>query len=82
MSGTYTLTVTSPAGCGSSSSVTISVSQQPTVTAGAANTIICEGESIQVGNNTYNQSGFYVDSLLSAKGCDSIVQLELMVLPI
>ena len=34
---------------------------------------ICDGASIVVGGNVYNTSGFYIDSLISSFGCDSIV---------
>ena len=34
---------------------------------------LCNGESIQVGNNTYSLAGTYVDSLSTPAGCDSIV---------
>jgi gliding motility-associated-like protein len=42
---------------------------------------ICEGESITIGNQVFNQSGFYSVPLLSLFGCDSLVQLELTVNP-
>lgn len=38
---------------------------------------ICEGETFQVGNSTYFLPGFYVDTLSSFSGCDSIIMLEL-----
>ena len=41
----------------------------------------CEGFSIQVGDNIYNETGNYVDTLQNSLGCDSIVTLELSVLP-
>ena len=40
---------------------------------------ICEGQVFQVGTSIYDTSGFYVDSLLAANGCDSIVQLYLII---
>ncbi len=43
-------------------------------------TSICEGETIQVGNNTYGATGAYTETLSTTQGCDSIVQLELLVL--
>jgi gliding motility-associated-like protein len=42
---------------------------------------LCEGLSFQLGNNAYSQSGTYTDSLLSFIGCDSIVTLELTIVP-
>ncbi|MDZ4846946.1 MAG: gliding motility-associated C-terminal domain-containing protein [Chitinophagales bacterium] len=46
------------------------------------NTSICVDESFAVGSSTYNTSGTYMDTLIAASGCDSIVTLNLGVLPI
>ena len=43
---------------------------------------ICQGEEILVGNNAYNNTGFYADTLLTAQGCDSIVNLDLVVIEV
>ncbi len=43
---------------------------------------LCEGDSIVVGNNIYTQGGFFIDSLLSKSGCDSLVQIQIDLLPI
>lgn len=43
---------------------------------------ICGGETITVGNNTYNTSGFYTTTLTTSEGCDSIVNLNLNVIAI
>ncbi len=43
---------------------------------------ICQGDSITVGNSVYTMSGFFVDTLTTvAAQCDSIVHLELVVIP-
>ena len=42
---------------------------------------ICDGLSFAVGDARYGVSGNYVDTLLSSRGCDSIVQLALTVVP-
>lgn len=42
---------------------------------------ICEGLSFDVGTSTYDQSGIYTDSLISSLGCDSIVMLDLTIVP-
>ena len=42
---------------------------------------LCEGLSFQMGNNLYSNTGIYVDSFLTTIGCDSIVTLDLTVLP-
>lgn len=40
---------------------------------------ICQGESVQVGNNIYSTSGLYRDTLLASVGCDSVVFTNLTV---
>jgi len=42
---------------------------------------ICEGLSFEVGSSSYHQSGIYTDSLISSLGCDSIVTLDLTIVP-
>jgi len=42
---------------------------------------ICEGLSFEVGSSSYSQSGIYIDSLISSLGCDSIVTLDLTIVP-
>lgn len=45
-------------------------------------TTICEGNSITVVNNKYTRTGFYSDTTASSLGCDSIINLNLVVNPI
>ncbi|PSR09633.1 MAG: hypothetical protein DA408_13550 [Bacteroidetes bacterium] len=42
---------------------------------------ICSGSSFEVGSSSYTSTGNYVDSLVNIYGCDSIVYLDLEVLP-
>ncbi len=42
---------------------------------------ICQGLSYEQDGNAYTASGTYVDTLLSSLGCDSIVTLDLTVVP-
>ena len=42
---------------------------------------ICEGSILTVGESTYSQTGIYTDSLLSSIGCDSIVIIDLTIIP-
>jgi gliding motility-associated-like protein len=42
---------------------------------------ICEGDSVRIGNSIYTQTGISTDTLLSAQLCDSIVTLDLTVIP-
>ncbi len=43
---------------------------------------ICEGELLRVGSSIYSATGSYSDTLATSFGCDSIVDLELSVMPI
>ena len=40
---------------------------------------ICEGETFEVGNSSYNAEGIYLDTIPGANGCDSIIQTQLTV---
>ena len=79
MSGVYDLAVVSPTGC--QSMVQLQLTANPTLATNLS-VVLCEGESIVVGSNTYNASGAYTDTLMAAPGCDSIVNLNLTVLDI
>ncbi len=46
----------------------------------AQNAVICKGNSIKVGNSTYNISGVFQDIFQAKNGCDSIVTTNLTVL--
>lgn len=40
---------------------------------------ICSGTTYTIGDNTYNMSGLYTDTLISIESCDSIVFTELII---
>lgn len=42
---------------------------------------ICYAETVTVGSNTYSATGMYTDTIVTAGGCDSIVETDLTVLP-
>ena len=42
---------------------------------------ICDGLSYPIGDSDYTTSGNYTDSLLNSLGCDSIVYLDLTIMP-
>ena len=42
---------------------------------------ICENDTVAFGNGSYFQSGIYIDTLSSVNGCDSVLTLDLTVLP-
>jgi gliding motility-associated-like protein len=78
-SGNYTDTLQSIEGCDSIVSLDLIVFPVSTV---SRSEVICEGESYIIGNNIYNETGIYSDTLQSYQGCDSIIVLELLVNPI
>ena len=76
---TYTVTTTllaSPGICPSTDQVTVTVN--PNFTTNLTQTI-CNGGSYQFGNQTLTASGSYIDSLQTINGCDSIVNLDLII---
>ncbi|MDZ7846547.1 MAG: hypothetical protein U5L96_07145 [Owenweeksia sp.] len=42
---------------------------------------ICDGDSLLIGSEYQSTTGLYVDSLSNANGCDSLVYVDLMVIP-
>jgi len=78
-SGVYYDTFMSARGCDSIVISSVRVSNHSQI---FNNATICAGESLTVGNSTYTGTGVYYDTLLSATGCDSIIQTNLLVLPV
>ncbi|MCO5231422.1 MAG: gliding motility-associated C-terminal domain-containing protein [Chitinophagales bacterium] len=77
-SGVYSHTYENTLGCDSIVTLNLKVINPVTT---RLNPIICEGEKVKVGTHTYTVTGNYTDSLISSKGCDSIVITNLTVLP-
>jgi len=75
-SGNYTYTTLNVNGCDSTSTLNLTVNSIYAIT---NNVSICFGESIIVGNNTYNQTGTFTDPLTSVNGCDSTIVTQLTV---
>ena len=42
---------------------------------------LCEGDEFVIGDSTYNSTGIYIDTLQAVNGCDSIVRLDLEIVP-
>ncbi len=76
--GTYTVTLTSSLQCDSIITLNLIVNQKST---NQISKVICQGESFSVGSHTYTTSGNYIDTLDNSLNCDSIVFLDLTVLP-
>ncbi len=74
--GTYYDTLTSYQGC--DSFITLNLKVESRIENDIIDTI-CVGQFVKVGNNVYNQTGNYIDTLAAFAGCDSIVKLKLVV---
>lgn len=42
---------------------------------------ICQGQVYQVGNQNFSKTGYFIDTISQTTGCDSVVELNLMVKP-
>lgn len=76
VAGTYTISLTSAAGCDSTATLNLKVNES------SANTIItsvCDSYTAQDGK-IYTQSGTYIVKLPNKAGCDSIITTKLTVL--
>lgn len=69
--------VTLENGCDSLIEINIEVLEQPLT---SLDLWICNDQSYGVGNSTYNETGSYVDTVLTENDCDSLVFLELLVI--
>ena len=74
--GTYSDTLLSSLGCDSIVVTNLTVNESYNTYNYIA---LCAGGSVTVGGNVYSQTGLYVDSLLSALGCDSIITTDLVI---
>lgn len=76
--GRYYVTFNEPGRCDSLVVVPVLVQ---TVLRTTLDSTICAGDSVRVGTSLYKTSGNYVDTLQSRSSCDSIIALNLRVLP-
>ena len=76
VTGNYTDSLTTIFGCDSIINTQLTVNQSASLN---QQVNICEGSFFNVGNNIYNTSGNYIDTI-SFGNCDSIVTTELVVL--
>jgi len=76
---TYYLATSTADGCTNLDSVTILVNQH---TAFTQNIVRCIGEPFIFNGNTYTTNGTYVDTLMAANGCDSVVTTVLTFVPL
>jgi hypothetical protein len=76
-SGTYLDTLTNQSGCDSLLTLFLTI-HSPTFS--TVNESVCDSYFWPVNGNTYTSSGTYMDTLISASGCDSVLTLNLTVL--
>ena len=77
-SGTYQNVLKSFLGC--DSTVTLQLTVLPPVTT-ALTESVCKGRSFILGDSAYSVSGTYQQTFTTVSGCDSVVTLDLSVLP-
>ena len=76
--GNYSVVFTAASGCDSIVNLSLTVTDLITTTLSPS---ICNGESFTVGSNTYTTTGTYENFFTTPAGCDSLVVLNLNVLP-
>jgi gliding motility-associated-like protein len=77
--GSFPVTLTSQSGCDSLVTLILTVNPAPIT---QLNESICAGTSFAFGNQNLTQSGQYSQTLQTVNGCDSIVNLNLIVNPV
>jgi uncharacterized protein (TIGR02145 family)/gliding motility-associated-like protein len=78
--GIYTETLETVFGC--DSIVTLDLKVNPVYQDLSVSKTICEGDSVFFGRKYYGEEGVYTDTLKTVLGCDSIVTLDLTVIPV
>lgn len=76
--GSYSQTLTGSNGCDSTVNLNLIISNTHFTN---LDVDICEGEAYRVGTSNYTESGDYTINLLNQQNCDSIVRLNLTVIP-
>jgi len=77
-SGEYSFVTTNQTGCDSTLILELIINNSELI---ENNIVLAEGESIIVGNQTYDETGLYTDSLQNINGCDSIIITDLTIIP-
>lgn len=76
--GNYIDIITSVNGCDSTVYTNLTVNSG-SATYFSIDTVLCAGQSLTVGSFVHNTSGYYLDTLVNAVGCDSIVDVTIKV---
>jgi hypothetical protein len=75
--GNYSFKYPTPSGCDSIINALITLKSADVTN---LNLNICDGESFSISNQNYTQTGQYQQTLINQEGCDSIVNLNLLVI--
>ena len=78
IAGSYRQFVTSVAGCDSIIDINLDIIS---ITEETIDAQFCEGEMYVINGQNYNSAGSYIQNLTSAAGCDSILTIELELIP-
>ena len=76
VSGTYMDTIPNIAGCDSIITVTLTIINS---SASTQNITACDNYTVPSGDETYNASGTYMDTIPNMAGCDSIITINLTI---
>ncbi len=76
--GTYTIKTKSSEHCDSTITLNLIVNEQKQTN---IDTTICNGTILYIGNHSYSETGTFKDTLKTTEGCDSVISLNLNVLP-
>lgn len=76
--GIFTIKTKSSELCDSTITLNLIVNEQKQTN---IDTTVCNGTIIYIGNHSYTQTGTFIDTLKTTEGCDSVVTLNLNVLP-
>jgi hypothetical protein len=77
-SGFYSAQYNNVEGCDSILNLDLTVFEQYEINIDMA---ICEGESFEIGDSSYTQEGMYEYLFSTVEGCDSLISLNLQILP-
>ena len=75
--GTYNFTIPLPNGCDSFIFVNLTILPQSQE---FIDINLCDGEAFFIGNTPYTTTGVFMDTILTAADCDSIVNLDLFII--
>ncbi len=76
VSGTYTDTMANTAGCDSIITIHLTIHNATTA---ALSTSACNSYTSPSGNHLWTNSGIYMDTLINMAGCDSIININLVI---